>query len=80
MPQDGKTDGVVVVTDDLATWLTGLLAGAGREPLTTWVLNSDQEQGCPPAVLAGRLHHDVTQLQGQHIERALPNWRTRCWR
>ena len=70
---------MILVADDLATWLAGLLAGAGRETLTIWVLSSDQEHGWPPAVLAGQLHHDVNQLQGQHIEGALPNWRTRCW-
>lgn len=36
--------------------------------------------GGPLVALAGQLHHDVTQLQGQRIERALPNWGTRCRR
>lgn len=34
--------------------------------------------GVPP--LAGLLHHDGTQLQGQRIERASPNLGTRCRR
>ena len=36
--------------------------------------------GGPLAELAGQLHHDVTQLQGQRIEGALPNRGTRCRR
>jgi hypothetical protein len=37
--------------------------------------------GCGLLVaLAGQLHDDVTHLQGQRIEWALPNWGTRCWR
>jgi hypothetical protein len=186
MPQEGKTDGVVLVADCFATWSAGLLAEAGREKLTVWALTSEQEHalrqtataaiqrtiaqlassggeqaerltmqvsgifcGPPGAVLAGQatllqalqagiaaqltalddvgptgtgpstaevlgvpidvlaealaghlvegmmlrwscgrplamftdpLNHDMTQLQGQRIEGALPNWRTRCRR
>jgi hypothetical protein len=125
MPQEGKTDGVVVVADDRATWLAGLLAGAGRETLlqaqragiaaqlavlddanpAVMGRSSAEVRGVPINVLAeaptghlvqaimlrgsgvrplvalaGQLHHDVTQLQGQRIERALPNWGTRCRR
>ena len=80
MPQEGKTNGVVLVADDVATWFVGLLAGADREELSAWVLGSDQERGRPLAALAGQLHHDVAQLQGQRIEKALPNWGTRCRR
>ena len=36
--------------------------------------------GRPLATLADPRNHDVTQLQGQRIEGALPNWRTRCRR
>ena len=37
--------------------------------------------GCAPiAALAGQLPDDVTHLQGQCIEWALPCWGTRCWR
>ena len=44
MPQEGKTAGVVFVADDLAAWLVGLLADAGRKKLTTLVLGTDQER------------------------------------
>ena len=121
----GKTDGVVFVADDLATWLAGLLAGAGQATLLqaqqagiaaqlavldgadlTGTGQSSAEVrgvpgevraeaptghlvqaiilrgsgGGPLAALADPLHHNVTQLQGQRIEWALPNWRTRCRR
>jgi hypothetical protein len=36
--------------------------------------------GGPLAARADQLHHDVTRLQGQRIEGALPDWRTRCRR
>ena len=121
----GKTDGVVFVADDLATWLAGLLAGAGQATLLqaqqagiavqlavldgadlTGTGQSSAEVrgvpgevlaeaptghlvqaiilrgsgGGPLAALADPLHHNVTQLQGQRIEWALPDWRTRCRR
>lgn len=38
------TGSVVFVADDLAAWLTGLLADAGRKKLTTLVLGTDQER------------------------------------
>jgi hypothetical protein len=81
--------GVVLVADYRATWLAGLLAGADRETLTTWVLSSDQEHALrqaataaiqPTVAMADQMNHDVTQLQGQRIVGALPNWRIRCRR
>jgi hypothetical protein len=39
-----ETGGVVFVADDLAGWLTGLLADAGRKKLTRLVLGTDQER------------------------------------
>jgi hypothetical protein len=36
--------GMVFVADDLAAWLTGLLADAGRKKLTTLVRGTDQER------------------------------------
>lgn len=44
MPQEGKTVGVVFVADDLAAWLVGVLADAGRRKLTRLLLGSEQER------------------------------------
>lgn len=52
MPQEGKTAGVMFVADDLAAWLVGLLADAGRKKLTTLVLGSDQERALRQAATA----------------------------
>jgi hypothetical protein len=52
MPQVGKTAGVVFVADDLAAWLVGLLADAGRRRLTRLVLGSDQERALRQAAAA----------------------------
>ncbi len=35
---------MVFVADDLAGWLTGLVADAGRKKLTTLALGTDQER------------------------------------
>jgi hypothetical protein len=35
---------MVFVADDLAAWLVGILAGAGRKKLTTLILGTDQER------------------------------------
>jgi hypothetical protein len=43
---------VVFVADDLAGWLVGLLADAGRKKLTTLVLGSDQERALRQAATA----------------------------
>lgn len=43
---------MVFVADDLAAWLVGLLADAGRRRLTTWVLGSDQERELRSAATA----------------------------
>ena len=47
-----ETAGVVFVADDLAAWLVGLLADAGRKKLTTLVLGSDQERALRQAATA----------------------------
>ena len=52
MSQEEKTAGVVLVADDLAAWLVGLLADAGRKKLTTLVLGSEQERALRPAAVA----------------------------
>ena len=51
-PPEGKTAGVVFVADDLAAWLVGLLADAGRRKLATLVLGSDQERALRQAAEA----------------------------
>ena len=43
---------MVFVADDLAAWLIGLLADAGRKRLTTFVLGSDQERALRSAATA----------------------------
>ena len=52
MAQEEKTAGVMFVADDLAAWLVGLLADAGRKKLTTLVLGSDQERALRQAATA----------------------------
>jgi Tetratricopeptide repeat len=51
-PQEGKTAGVVFVADDLAAWLVGVLADAGRRNLTRLVLGSEQERALRQAAAA----------------------------
>jgi hypothetical protein len=43
---------MVFVADDLAAWLVGMLADAGRKRLATWVLGSDQERALRRAATA----------------------------
>ena len=52
MPQEGKTVAVVFVADDLAAWLVGVLADAGRRKLTTLLLGSEQERALRQAATA----------------------------
>ena len=40
------------VADDLAAWLIGLLADAGRKKLTTWGLGTEQERALRQAASA----------------------------
>ena len=47
-----ETAGVVFVVDDLAGWLVGLLADAGRKKLTTLVLGDAQERALQQAASA----------------------------
>lgn len=46
------TDCVVFVADDLAAWLTGLLADAGRKRLTKLVVGTDQDRALRSAATA----------------------------
>jgi hypothetical protein len=46
------TGGVALVADDLAAWLTGLLAGAGRKKPVMVVTGTDREWALRPAVTA----------------------------
>jgi hypothetical protein len=43
------TGGVALVADDLAAWLTGLLAGAGRKKPVMVVTGTDRERALRPA-------------------------------
>ncbi len=52
MSQEGKTVGVVFVADDLAAWLVGVLADAGRRKLTKLLLGSEQERALRQAAAA----------------------------
>jgi hypothetical protein len=44
--------GVVFIADDLAAWLVGVLADAGRKRLTTWAVGGDQERALRQAATA----------------------------
>ena len=52
---------MVLVADDLAAWLVGLLADAGRKKLTTLILGSDQERALRGAAEAA-VESTATQL------------------
>ena len=61
---------MVFVADDLAAWLVGLVADAGRKKLTTWVLGTDQERALRRAATAA-IQATVVQLApsgGQQAE------------
>jgi tetratricopeptide (TPR) repeat protein len=64
------TGSVVFVADDLAAWLTGLLADAGRKKLTTLVLGTDQQRALRSAATvavqrtAGELRPDDAEQAG----------------
>ena len=47
-----RWSGMVFVADDLAAWLVGLLADAGRRRLIVWVLGTDQERALRQAATA----------------------------
>jgi tetratricopeptide (TPR) repeat protein len=51
-PWARETAGVVFVADDLAAWLVGLLAEAGRKKLAVLVLGSEQERALRQAAAA----------------------------
>ena len=48
---------MVFVVDDLAAWLVGLLADAGRKKLTTLVLGGAQERALQQAADADHCWH-----------------------
>lgn len=50
------------IADDLAEWLVGLLADAGRKRLTTWVLGDDQERALRQ-VAAAAVHLTAAELR-----------------
>ena len=78
---------MVFVVDDLAAWLVGLLADAGRKKLTTLVLGSEQDRALRQAATAAvqdtadELSHAGSEQAGQIamvISGSLPS---RCrWR
>ena len=43
---------MVLVADDLTAWLVGLLADAGRQKLTSWVLGTEQQRALRQAATA----------------------------
>jgi hypothetical protein len=61
---------VVFVADDLAAWLTGLLADRGRQKLSTLVLGTEQERALRAAATAAvRLTaEEVRAGDGEHAE------------
>ena len=60
---------MVFVADDLAAWLTGVLADAGRKKLTTLVLGSEQERALRSAATAA-VQRTAEELQPGDDERA----------
>jgi hypothetical protein len=62
---------VVLVVDDLAAWLVGLLADAGRKKLTALVLGSDQERAlrkaAADAVEDAAAEMDLSVEQARHL-------------
>jgi len=60
---------VVFVADDLAGWLIGVLADAGRKKLTTLVLGSEQERALRSAATAA-VQRTAAELRPGDDERA----------
>ena len=60
---------MVFVADDLAAWLVGMLADAGRKRLTTLVLVSDHERALRQAATAA-VQLTATELRPDGGERA----------
>jgi hypothetical protein len=60
---------VVFVADDLAAWLVGLLAEAGRRRLITWAFGSDQERALKQAAVVA-VDRSVEELRPEGGERA----------
>jgi len=60
---------MVFVADDLAAWLVGLLADAGRRRLIVWVLGTDQERALRQATTAA-IQRTAAELCPDEAERA----------
>ena len=60
---------MVFVADDLAAWLIGVLADAGRKKLTTLVLGTDQERALRSAATAA-VQRAAGELRPDDAERA----------
>ena len=61
--------GMVFVADDLAAWLVGLLADAGRRRLIVWVLGTDQERALRQVATAA-IQRTAAELCPDDAERA----------
>jgi hypothetical protein len=59
----------VFIADDLAGWLVGLFADAGRRRLTSWAVGSDQERALRRAAAAA-VEATVQELRPEGGERA----------
>jgi tetratricopeptide (TPR) repeat protein len=64
-----ENGGVAFVVDDLADWLIGLLADAGRKRLATWVLGDEQERALRQAATAA-VRITAAELRPEGGERA----------
>jgi WD40 repeat protein len=64
-----ETGNVVFIADDLAAWLTGLLADAGRKKLTTLVFGTDQNRALRSAATAA-VRLTAKQLRPEDDEQA----------
>jgi hypothetical protein len=65
----GRHAGMVFIADDLAAWLIGVLAEAGRKKLTTLVLGSEQERALRSAATTA-VQSTVTELRPGDDDRA----------
>lgn len=65
----GRLAGMVFVADDLAAWLTGVLADAGRRRLITFVRGTDQERALRRAATAA-VELTVGELRPDDRDRA----------
>ena len=76
---------MVFVADDLAAWLSFILAEAGRKKLTSLVLGTDQERALRSAATAAvqgsaaELRSDNAEQANQLARSSVGRWRRR-WR